>query len=119
MANNNGRKAITLCGGAAMLVFAVGCSSGGHLESHSGTTTSITRISMASSPSSVTPAQPPPATSGVQTGDAMSPRLISAPGGCVIGLNCGCIPYSSCYTPPRHHFVPKDPQPPSAPTDPN
>ena len=76
-------------GSAAMLAFAVG------YGVDANTTTTRASSSVTSTPTApVTPAAPP--------GDA-SPVQPLGGGGCVIGLNCGCIPRITCPGAHHHH----------------
>jgi len=115
MTNHKGRAAITLCGGAAVLVLAAGYGGRASGESSSSTTTPTTITTTKSPFSDLTQVPAPPATAGGQTGGAVPGRLVGGPVGCIAGLNCGCIPRLTCYTPrPQPQRAdPPDPQHPS------
>jgi hypothetical protein len=80
MANGRGGTAAALCGGAA-LVLAVGLGVAGAGEPP--------RPAIRQS-TSVVPAPP---------GGGALPVRPAGGGGCVVGLNCGCIPHRTCPTP--------------------
>lgn len=115
MTNHKGRKAITLCGSAALLVLAAGWGGVANGESPSSITTPTTITTTKSPFSNLTQAPSPPATSGGQTGGAVPGRPIGGPEGCIIGLNCASIPripHRTFDTPP-----PDSPPPPRANPD--
>ncbi len=97
------RKTAAWCGGAAALVSLVGLPFEG-----------ATPAAKAAS-SIVAPAPAPPG----EPGGAL-PVHPAGGGGCVIGLNCGCIANITCPKPPRHPPVAgaKQPDPSPAPHTP-
>ena len=99
---NRDKLVAALCGGAAALVLAVGESFG-----------SAAAIAATAPMVSVPAPKPPPAPGGAL------PVHPAGGGGCIIGLNCGCIPHRTC---PGSHARPgtvNDHQhPPPAPQTP-
>jgi hypothetical protein len=75
--------AISLFSGATAIALAVGFGAAGGYVPNSATTTTS---------SNATQAPQPPAVRG---GHADT-RASVAPAGCIIGLNCGCIPHRTC-----------------------
>jgi hypothetical protein len=79
---NNGKLATLLCSGAAILALALGYGADGN----SATT---------GASSSGTPAPAVPTAPGAPPGGALPVQPVGG-GGCIIGLNCGCIPRITC-----------------------
>ena len=118
---NKGRTAIALRGAAAMFVLMVGC--GGAVGAQRSAPTTDTPATSALSGEMPVPPKDP----GVPTDGGALPvvpaRLapLPEPGGCIIGLNCGCIRGVTCVGTVPHHKPaptagqPQDAPPPSAP----
>ena len=119
---DKGRTAITLRAAAAMFVLMVGC--GAAVGAQASPPTPDAPATGA--PSSEMPA--PPEDPGGLTGGGALPvvpaRLapLPQPGGCIIGLDCGCIRGVTCPGSTPHHKPapgdghPQDAPPPPAPT---
>jgi len=116
---NKGRTAIALRGAAAMFVLMVGC--GAAVGAQPSAPTPDTPATSALS--SEMPA--PPGDPGGLTGGGALPVVpaklapLPEPGGCIIGLDCGCIRGLTCPgTIPHHKPVPTNGHPQDAPPPP-
>lgn len=88
------KTAAALCGGVTALVMGIGLSDVGAVRTTSAAS------------SSVSPAPPSPANPG-----GALPVRPAGGGGCIIGMNCGCIRNITCPKPhARHPGVVGDPQ---------
>ena len=116
MTNNKGRAAITLFSGAAVAVIVAGYGGGASGESPSNITTAPTITTTKSPFSDLTQVPAPPAAAGGQTVGAVPGRFVrgpeSGPEGCIVGLNCGCVP-RLCDPPPRRQADLPRRQPPA------
>ncbi len=116
---DKGRTVIALHRGAAVFVLAVGCGAGvGGVSQHETATSAVVAATADTWTSVVSGEAPaPPNDPGGWAGGALP--VVPVHGGCIIGLNCGCIRGITCPGTVHHrHPAPGNIEPHDAPTGP-
>jgi|SRR5271169_383555 len=116
---NDGKRTIALRASAGLFVLMVGC--GAAVAARPTAATPDTPATSASSSEMPLPPEDPGGLTGGGALPVVPARLapLPDPGGCIIGLNCGCIRGLTCPgTIPHHHPAPTNGQPQDGPPPP-
>jgi hypothetical protein len=113
---NGGARRVGIVGLAVLAAIALGADPVANAASVSGERALAPDTTATNAMSGETPA-PPPAPSGITGGGGALP-VLPATGGCIIGLNCGCIGRLCPGPQPHHHPTLTNGQPNYAPAVP-